>query len=151
MNGFYITIVDNPVSDFHRSKIIIHKPSGYYFAEFDSIEQLDFFAETLGFTYEQYDERTSTSNDRYNYGVMRFCRISHEIEDNSPGGFWKLSELPIEAKPIKALSNGSIVTCYYYNDGKKIGFYRPNPNAKEVYHPLTLEQHIQHVKIYGLY
>ena len=151
MKNYYITIVDNPVSDCHRRKIIIHKPDRYYFAEFDTLEQLDFFAQTLGFTYEQYDDRVSTPDDRYYYGVMRFYCLSHEIEDNAPGGFWKLSDLPAGAKPIKALSNGQIVTCYYHNDGKKIHFLRPNPNAKEIYHPLNIEEHIQHVRIYGLY
>lgn len=151
MNTCYLTIVDIPVSDCHRSKIIIHRQNGYYFAEFDTVEQLDFFAQTLGFTYEQYDERVSNPGDRYYYGVMRFYQLSHSINFPSYGGFWKLSELPNGVKPIKALSNGSIVTCYHFNDGRTIHFFRPNPNAKDIYAPLSIEEHIQHQKTYGIY
>ena len=77
--------------------------------------------------------------------------MSHKINDFCGGGFWKLSDLPEGAKPFKALSNGSIVTCYFLNDGKEITIYRPNPNAKEVYQPLELKEHIAHRKIYGTY
>lgn len=74
--------------------------------------------------------------------------MDKQIEDTS---FWNTDELPDGAKPIKALSNGHIVTCYYYNDGKVVHFYRPNPNAKHVYKPLTTNDHIAHVRTYGLY
>ena len=64
--------------------------------------------------------------------------------------FWKIEDLPEGIKPIKALSNGSIVTCYYKTD-KEAVIYRPNPNAKEVYDPLETAEHIAHKKIYGTY
>ena len=71
-------------------------------------------------------------------------RLSHSIDDNN--SFMKLSDIPNGAKPFKALSNGSIVDCYFLNDGKTIHIYRPNPNAKNVYKPLDTKDHIDFVK-----
>lgn len=131
----------------HRSHIIIFSNDGmWHCAEFENRDQLDFFAQTVGFTYEIVESR-----ERPIYGKYEEYRLSHEIDKGSYGGFWNLSELPEGVKPIKALSNGSIVTCYYTNDGQTIRFYRPNPNAKEVYKPLDLQNHIAHQRIYGVY
>lgn len=141
----YITTLDGTDSEHHRSSIIIHRDH-WYFAEFDTIDQLDFFAKTLGFTYELVEESPWWRNTKRTY---RRYSMSHEINDDNL--FWSLSELPEGAKPIEALSNGSIVTCYYYNDGKTITFYRPNPNAKEVYKSLNICDRIAHRRIYGLY
>lgn len=141
-----ITTVDRTDPRYHRSKIIIKGFTGFYFAEFDTMEQLDFFAEMLGFTYRLTGEEQS---DRF--GTYREYTTSHKINSPSDGGFWARTEVPAGAKPFKALSNGSIVTCYFWNDGETIHIYRPNPNAKDVYKPLALNDHLAHRKIYGLY
>lgn len=78
-----------------------------------------------------------------------YYEMSHQFEEHSY--FWSLKEIPKGAKPIKLLSNGSIVTGYYLNKDNIIHIFRPNPNAKSIYNPLTLEQHRQHILIYGLY
>ena len=141
-----LTMVDN-TDQYHRSHIIIRETDGMWIAaEFDTVEQLDFFAQTLGFTYEAVRWEESES-----YGIYREYRLSHRIDKGSRNSFWSLEDLPEGAKPIKAVSNGSIVTCYFTNDGETIHFYRPNPNAKAVYHPLSIENHIAHKKIYGSY
>lgn len=142
--GNIMTIVEK-TGEHHRSHIIIHAGT-WYIAEFENRDQLDFFAQTVGFTYEIVESRKHPF-----YGKYEEYRLSREIDGGSCGGFWNLSELPDGAKPIKALSNGSIVTCYYTNDGQTIRFYRPNPNAKEVYKPLDLQNHIAHKRIYGVY
>lgn len=144
--GNMITSVDKIDQEWHRSKFIIHGESGYYFAEFDTERQLNFFAEMLGFSYRLIDEKVS---DRL--GTYRKYIMSHKINSPCGGGFWKRGDIPNEAKPFKALSNGSIVTCYFTNDGETINIFRPNPNAKEVYKPLELSEHLAHRKIYGLY
>ena len=36
-------------------------------------------------------------------------------------------------------------------DGEVIHFMRPNPNAKDIYKPLDIVEHIKHVKQYGTY
>lgn len=142
-----LTIVERTDSAWHRSPIIIHDANrAWIIAEFESVEQLDFFARTLGFTYTAESWRETER-----CGIWREYKLSHLIDKGSYGGFWNLEEVPEGAKPIKALSNGSIVTCYFTNDGETIRFYRPNPNAHNVYHPLSVEEHIAHCNIYGLY
>lgn len=140
-----MTIVEKTDERWHRSPIMIRDTDDLYIcAEFDSVEQLDFFARTVGFTYT-----AKSWKDTEYCGIWREYRLSHRIERNA--SFWSLDEIPDEAKPIKALSNGSVVTCYFTNDGKTIRFYRPNPNAKRVYHPLSVVDHIAHRRIYGSY
>lgn len=147
-NANYISTVEEIDSQYHRNKIIIHRENNFHLAEFDTMEQLDFFARIMGFTYELVEERPFRGNPNNTY---RRYNISHTFNDSYSGYFWKLSDIPTEAKPFKALSNGSIVTCYFVNDGKEITIYRPNPNAKEVWKPLELKDHIAHQKIYGSY
>lgn len=55
--------------------------------------------------------------------------------------FWHREEVPAEAKAVVGMCNGSYVTCYVLNHGDSVDFYRPNPNAKEVYDPRTIEEH----------
>lgn len=143
-----ITIVERTHEKWHRSHIILHDvDSLFYLAEFETVEQLDFFAQTLGFTYTS--EGCRDTGDFC--GIWRDYVTSHKLVSHYDGGFWSLEDIPAEAKPIKALSNGSIVTCYFTNDGETITFYRPNPNAHGVYHPLPIADHIAHRRIYGCY
>ena len=135
----YITIVEKTSKRF-RSHVIIYN-GFYHFAEMHTIEQLEKFSNMLGFTYTP--EEVSQSEE---HGKYRRYSISRTIDDRCGGGFWKLSDIPDDAKPFKAPSNGSIVDCYFLNDGETIHIYRPNPNAKEVYKPLSLEDHIDFVK-----
>lgn len=65
------------------------------------------------------------------------------------GYFWKKQQLPKGAKKIKALCNGSFVDCFYKITPKKVFWYRPNPNAKEIYKPLSLEKHIKYEEKVG--
>lgn len=132
-------------SEKHRSNIIIHN-GGNYFAEFRTVDQLDFFARSLGFSYTFREEKHFEET-----GTIRFYDMDRVISNSFDGGFWKVSELPEGAKPIKALSNGSIVTCYYTNDGRTITMYRPNPNSREGYKPLPIYDHVTHTSIYGSY
>ncbi len=174
----YITTVEKTDAQYHRSAVILHRDWQFHFADFSSIKQLNQFAKTLGFTYTLVEERPFSNAQEKN--AFRKYEMSHEIRDATMG-FWKLDELPKDAKPIKALSNGSIVDCYFTNDGKIITFYRPNPNATQenkdryktqeeyenalsnrvyypnslefeaVYHPLTIEEHRSHCAKYGTY
>lgn len=143
----YISVVQKTDAQYHRSYVIIHQAGGmFHQAEFDGMEKLQFYADMLGFTFTLVDEEKSER-----YGTYQQYKMSHDIIDPCDGGFWKYEDLPAGVKPFKALSNGSIVTCYFLNDGKTIRIYRPNPNAKEIYKPLPIDQHINHVKVYGLY
>lgn len=68
---------------------------------------------------------------------------STEIQEH---GFWNTDTIPEEArcKPFLGLSNGSTTQCYLYNDGNVLHVYRPNPNAKNVYVPLSIKDDIAH-------
>ncbi len=147
MNQNYISTLDKIDEQYHRSHVILHMDSQWHFGDFDNMEQLQFLADTLGFTFELVEERAWFN------GNGTYCKysMSHKLDSPFGGGFWKREDVPAEAKPIKALSNGSIVTCYFTNDGETIRIYRPNPNAKDVYKPLSTELHIAHVKTYGCY
>ena len=57
--------------------------------------------------------------------------------------FWHMEEIPAHAKAYKGLCNGSIVDCYYVHTGAGAKVFKPNPNAKEVYKPLSLEEQLQ--------
>lgn len=139
-NNNVMTIVEKTSKQI-RSHIIIYRNSsfGYHFAEMDTIEQLERFSKMLGFSYALEDVSHSAE-----HGKSIEYRLSHSIDDNN--SFMKLSDIPNGAKPFKALSNGSIVDCYFLNDGKTIHIYRPNPNAKNVYKPLDTKDHIDFVK-----
>lgn len=141
----YISMVDE-TSQNHRSKIIIHR-NMWYLAEFQTIEQLNYYSELMGFSYKLREQRENSFAE----GMYYEYDISHRFDDTNGGQFWKRSDVPENAIPFKALSNGSIVTCYFVNDGETIHIYRPNPNAKEVYKPLSTDLHIAHQKIYGTF
>ena len=173
----FITTLDKPRELYHRSRVIIHDDNQFYLAEFDNINQLDLFAKTLGFTYKLLEETPFLGDNK---NIYRHYEMSHNIKNESYG-FWKREDVPKDASPIKALSNGSIVTCYFVNDGKNITIYRPNPNAtvenknryksqeeyeravsnrvyypnslqfEAVYDPLPLAEYIKHRKMYGTY
>lgn len=52
--------------------------------------------------------------------------------------FTDINQLPPNAKKYTWLCNGSLVDCYYTADT----IYRPNPNCKDIYIPLTIKEHI---------
>lgn len=138
---------------FHRSHFMIYnagKPSMNLIAEFDTEEQVSFFLSRFGVTCSEPKAHTNDVN-----GKTEIRTLSKNIRDAEYAtggyGFWKRSDVPENALPIKALSNGSIVTCYYVVTENLVTIYRPNPNAKEVYQPLPIDQHLAHRKIYGLY
>ena len=87
-------------------------------------------------------------NDNFEGGWLKYysCVSDGDLHEES---FWNLSEIPEGAIKYKNLSNGSYVDCYYYNKGNDSYNYRPNPNAKEVYIPMTVEEHIEYSKING--
>lgn len=173
----YITEVKTPDGKMCRHKLRIEGFYGLcsFNASFKTMQQLEKFASTLGFTFRLEIEQTSSI-----LGWVKRYSMSHEIRDTATG-FWRLSEVPDGAKKIKALCNGRIVDCYFINDGKTITFYRPNPNATvenknryktqeeyekavaeriywpnslefdAVYFPLSQKEHIAHHNKYGTY
>ena len=93
------------------------------FVSFDAFKK---YADFLGVTYKMTDDREDYA--RYH--------LSHDFAEKF---FWKMEELPDGVKPVYAMCNGSMVLCYFRTLEHDVEFYRPNPNAKEVYKPLSFE------------
>lgn len=150
MKGNEVIIVKNTEGNNHffRSNYIIKQDSMYYFAEFRTQQQFENFLNTIGCKFIL--DKVKNKNT---FNEIKFGHLDYFIQDYFTGGFWKLSELPKNSQKIKGLSNGSIVDCYFYKDkkNKKIIWYRPNPNAKDIYKPLEINEHIAHKMLYGCY
>ena len=147
MNEMYITTLEEADPERHRSPIIIHNGWQWYFAEFNNWEQLKRFLDFAGLEIELEEEKQWFFNPKC--GKWRKYSVNRKLDDSHGGGFWSLSEIPENAKKIKGHSNGSIVDCYILNDGETLHIYRPNPNAKEVYKPLPLNEHIKYIRENG--
>ena len=126
----------------------------YHLATFSNENQLKEFAKKLGFSYTWTKER----DDGFKEGRCS-CIIEEDSVDNDVDGDWEhvnyvygiSPENLKKATKFKALSNGSIVDCYYVNDGNRIRVFRCNPNYPEFYNPLPLAEHIAFQKENGTY
>ena len=147
----YLSTIDH-VKDWHRSHFIIHEKdwntsgADYYFAEFKNGRHFSIFCERVGIYQKELIRRIDNTDENYFYQSFT---MTHQLEYKS---FWRKDELPENAKAIRALSNGRLVTCYFTNDGNTLTWYRPNPNAEpDVYNPLPIDEHKAHIILYGLY
>lgn len=133
----YAQIFNKPVKNDY---LITIKQFGDFFniASFKTKEQFNRYCATLGIKYTLHEEK-----DEYNHYT-----ISHDFKKKY---FWKLEDLPIGCKPMKMLSNGKIIDSYFRTTEKEIEIYKPNPNAKDVYKPITLEEQIAHLNKFGTY
>ena len=77
--------------------------------------------------------------------IVKCFSCDIEIKDEY---FRDLKILDNECIKYKWLSNWSLVDCYVKVDEKIIRVYRPNPNEKDVYKPLSLTDHIQYQRIH---
>lgn len=103
-----------------RSKVVVrYNDCQPIFEEFKTIKRFKEWAAYVGLTYRKRDDGR--------YFTNQFLESKY---------FWNTDELPKGCKPIKALCNGSYVRCYVHNNAETITYYRPNPNAKEVYIPM---------------
>lgn len=73
-------------------------------------------------------------------GIIKIYNVIGEVVEES---FWHLSDIPLDAVRFTGLSNGSLVDCYYLHTDNGSIIYRPNPNAKEVYNPMPIDEHIE--------
>lgn len=147
----YLSTIQWPRADVQRSRFVIHRGL-WYFAEFETGEQFDFFCRTVGEEQGNLIARRWIDSEQTPDGCGNLYQSFFvNIDTIEVRLFWDMSEVPEGAKPIKALSNGSVVTCYFEKVGKTLNWYRPNPNATAVYHPLPLDQDIAHRRTYGVY
>ncbi|PGF04968.1 hypothetical protein [Bacillus toyonensis] len=129
--NIYVTEVDKPDPRFLRSKFVVHyMGTTFQMNEFNTRTQLDSWFKLMGITLVHIDTNSS--------GVTTY-RIDQVIQEIL---FWNLVELPQGVKRHKGVSNGDIVDCYVFVQQGVTTVFRPNPNAKEVYKPLTIDERI---------
>lgn len=134
----FVHVLDNP-QDGH-SPVSITEIGGFgNIASFRTMAQLDRFCKTLGITYTLTEERPG----------YREYEVSHNFKKTK--GFLQLEDVPQGCTPIKALCNGNIVDCFFRTTEREVEIYRPNPNTKEVYKPLSLDEHIAFQHENGIY
>ena len=141
---FYITFLEFPEKnerynryDGYHHPYIFHSGM-WHFGRFSSMEYLQEFLDFARLTMELTEEKNT------NAGKWKIWKVN--VQDIQEHGFWNTDTIPEEArcKSFLGLSNGATVRCYLYNDGNVLHVYRPNPNAKNVYTPLSLEEEIAH-------
>lgn len=117
----------------------------FCFATFKTFKQLKAFIARFGGVLKITDKHIQ------NNGKLLYTLDSGLVFVNAKRSFWKKQEVPKNARAIKALSNGSVVKCYYTINNNVVTFYRPNPNAKNVYKPLSIKEHIAFQNENGIY
>ena len=152
-NRMYVTEVEKPDSiwedrpdkrPFHRAKIIVHQDYQYHLAEFPTKEAFETWCEYCGVEIKLEEEKEALNKE---CGTWKRYSVNVDVDDDNL--FWNLDEIPEGAKSITLLSNGSLVAGYIFNDGKILHVYRPNPNAKELYNPLSLDEDIAYRLVNG--
>lgn len=134
----YVEVLDNPQDGTNPISMWAIGKS-FSIASFRTMEQLDRFCKTLGITYTLVDETPG----------YRKYEMSHNFKDTV--SFWKLEDVPQGCTPIKSWCNGNIVDCFFRTTEREVEIYRPNPNAKEVYKPLSLDEQRAYEREYGAY
>ena len=146
--SMYITYLEHPEKsetynryDGYRHPVVLHRGQ-WHLGRFPSMERLKQFLDYAGISIGELVEEYETDD----CGLYRRWNVDFTVQEE---GFTKRMSLPEGAKPFTGLSNGSLVTCYLYNDGRILHIYRPNPNAKAVYNPCSVDEHIKFCRKYG--
>jgi len=79
-------------------------------------------------------------NDHISGGWFKHYKINGALWDVN---FRSMNEIPVGAKKVIDLSNGSYVECYIAKIENNMAIFRPNPNDKDIYKPLPLSEHIK--------
>lgn len=138
MEEIYLTETSE-INERHRSRYIVRFVSqNYYLAEFDTREQLSAWCKLMGVSMMELPKNTAMFPD-----TVKVYELSKSVQQFS---FGDLSQIPQGAIKHKGMSNGSIVDCYLYVTPIAFGIFRPNPNFKNVYVPLPLEEHMQYIR-----
>lgn len=146
MNNVYIykEITNNQP---YKVVIINANDSMFNTASFYNMSQFKKFIKLFDIKLE-FQEVLNAGTDR----EIKFYKTNYIIQSDCIY-FWETPKQTKNMKKIKALSNGSIVDCYIKRDNRKktITILRPNPNAKDIYKPLTLNEHIAFQTLHGIY
>lgn len=149
----------------------------YHLASFKTLKQLKNFAILLDFTFEFDEEKKEGFCNKTIYNEFKDkdieCTVnrafdmafhSEDLHENEIGNLFlehhfkdinfaynMNSESLAVAKPFLSLSNGHIVENYFVSTDEEVRIYRCNPNAKDFYKPLSLNEQIAFSKEKGVY
>ena len=112
----------------------------YAYTAFRTDKGLNDFIKRTGISLTKHNEVMTADHGK----VQWFAAENIEIQEKL---FWKMEDIPENAVKYTVLSNGSLVDCYYTNENNIYTVYRPNCNAKEVYKPMELKQHLEYISI----
>ena len=112
----------------------------YPYIAFRTDKGLSDFIKRTGADFIKHNEVMTADHGK----VQGFIAENIEIQEKL---FRTMEEIPENAVKYTDLSNGSLVDCYYTNENNIYTVYRPNCNAKEVYKPMELKQHIEYILI----
>lgn len=142
----YCTIYYTPRQEHMDYKFIITKGATSWTA-YKTVNGFKQFMKVYGL---QIDPTKTQIQDCF-YTKDRIMLIKFKPSKFNEYSFWKLDDIPNfkKCKKFTGLSNGSYVDCYYKKLKHGNIVYRPNPNATEVYHPLSLDEHIAYSKKLG--
>lgn len=141
-NEAYVTVTDK-IYPRHRSKVILHENWQWYKGEFTAFEHFIKFCEYIGLGFEKVGEE----DVQHEGAKVTYYKLNRKFREDKY--FWHYEDLPDGVRPIVGHSNGSLVTCFFKDDGETITIFRPNPNAHEVYMPMTTENHIEYMREHG--
>ena len=112
----------------------------YAYTAFRTDKGLNDFIKRTGIDFVKQNEVMTADHGKVQWFVAENIAIQEKL-------FWKMEEIPENAVKHTDLSNGSLVDCYYTNENNVYTQYRPNCNAKEVYKPMWLKQHLEYISI----
>lgn len=118
------------------------KDKGYKsYMAYKTNKGFNFFLKSRNLQLELIEERYSKD-----LGKIKEYKIIGTIQEKM---FWSMKEIPKETKTFKGLSNGKLVDCFYQHVNNGSIIYKPNPNAKEVYKPMPINEHVKFQALYG--
>ena len=136
MSRIWLTTYEIPKNQY---KHILTK-GAYAYTAFRTDKGLTDFIKRTGADFIKQNEVMTADHGK----VQSFIAENIEIREKL---FRKMEEIPENAVKYTDLSNGSLVDCYYTSESNVYTQYRPNCNAKEVYKPMELKQHIEYILI----
>lgn len=140
MREFIITTLGIKDEQYHREEILLHDGWEWLVGDVQNLAELIEFINFTGIKLELLEERPYFKEG---HGIYRQYKTGLFYRSEY---FTKLDEIPTEARPHKVLSNGSLVDGYILVKDGILRVYRPNPNYKDIYKKMSLEDELQHRK-----
>lgn len=134
MNRIWLVTYEIPKNQYKH----ILTRGAYAYTAFRTDKGLNDFIKRTGIDFVKQNEVMTADHGKVQWFIAENIEIQEKL-------FWKMEDIPENAVKYTDLSNGSLVDCYYTNENDVYTQYRPNCNAKEVYKPMGLKQHIEYI------